>query len=114
MASSLLSRAIRNVEEHESVFARLKEEDQDGEIDDHQWPQYKPSQLYNQRHSKLWNAVCFLLGTLLGVGGLFISQQLTVRSVADESIRLQNPVIPHSKYSIASNHVVTDDRQYQW
>ncbi|KAE9369811.1 hypothetical protein N431DRAFT_53420 [Stipitochalara longipes BDJ] len=36
-----------------------------------------------------------MLGTLLGVAGLLVSQQTTVRSVHDESIGPPNPAMPH-------------------
>lgn len=114
MLPSFISKAIRDAEENELVFERLKEEEQDGEVDDHQWPQYKHSQPHSQRHPKLWNAACFMLGTLLGIAGLLVSQQTTARSVDVESIGLLNPAIPHSKYSIESRNVETNDRQYQW
>jgi hypothetical protein len=114
MLPSFISKAIRDAEENEPVFERLKEEEQDGEVEDHQWPQYKHSQRHSQRHPKLWNAACFVLGTLLGVAGLLVSQQTTDRSVDVESIGPPNPAMPHSKYSIESRNVETDDRQYQW
>jgi hypothetical protein len=114
MLPSFISKAIRNAEEDEPIFERLKEEEQDGEDDGHQWPQYKHGQRYSQKHLMLWNAVCFVLGTLLGVAGLLVSQQTTIRSVDVEWIGPPYPSMPHSKYSIESKNVETDDKQYQW
>jgi hypothetical protein len=111
---SFSSEANRDAEENDPVFERLQKEEQDGEFDDHQWPQYKHNQQHSQRHPKLWNAACFVLGTLLGVVGLLVSQQTTVRLVDAESIGPHNPAIPQSKYFIESRNFETDDRQYQW
>lgn len=113
MLPSFIRKAIRDAEENEHVFERLKEEEQDGEVDDHQWPQYKHSHWHNQRHPKLWNAACFVLGTLLGVAGLLVSQQTAVRSVDVESIRATSPAIPHSRYPIESRNFEADERQSQ-
>jgi hypothetical protein len=114
MLPSFISKTIRDAEENKPVFERVKEEEEDGEVNDYQWPQYKHSQWHCQRHPKLWNAVCFVLGTLLGVAGLLVSQQTTVKSVDVESIGPPNLVMPHSKYSIESKNVETDNGQYQW
>jgi hypothetical protein len=114
MLPSFISKAIRDAEEDDSVLERLRGAEQEGEVDDHQWPQYKHSQRHSQRHPKLWNAACFVLGTLLGVAGFLVSQRTTVRSDDVESIGPPNPAMPHSKYSIESRDVETDDRQYQW
>lgn len=111
MAPSFISKVIGTDKETEPVFERLKEEEQDGEIVDPEWSQYEHSQRYSQRHPKLCNAACLVLGIVLGVAGLLVSQQTIVRSVDIESIK---PSTPNSKYSIENRDFETNERQYQW
>jgi hypothetical protein len=102
MLLSFISKATRKLEKNGPVFERLKEEEQDGELDDYQWSQY------SQRHTKLWNSVWFVFGILLGVAGLLVGQQTTFDV---ESIGPLNPAMPHSKCSIKRKNTETDDRQ---
>ena len=109
MLHSLNKRAPRSdATTSEPLFEPLRAEEHRTDVNDHWWQQYERSQRHNQRHLKLRNTACFVLGTVLGAAALLICQRAFSRSVDRESTEHGDSITPQCKSTVQTLHIETD------
>ncbi|TVY83132.1 Oxidase ustYa [Lachnellula suecica] len=111
MPYSFFSQPIRDTEEKDPIFECLEVEEQDGEVDDHQWPQYE----HSQRRSTLWNVVYFALGIILGVVGLLaiplVETTFERHELFAEPSSKESDEAWHSLLPIGDGFIIVNDSQ---